>query len=54
MWKMLKCFARRFTPDPHLEELLRRNREALESKRRAARLAAHTENPVTEELQQST
>ncbi len=53
MWKMLKCFMRRFTPDPHLEELLKRNREALERKRREARLAGHTESTVTEELQQS-
>lgn len=53
MWQMLKCFVRRFTPDPHLEKLLRRNREALEKKRREARLADHAENTVTEKLQQS-
>ncbi len=53
MWRMLRCFMRRFTPDPHLEELLKRNREALERKRREARLAGHTESTVTEELQQS-
>lgn len=53
MWKMLRCFARRFTPDPHLEELLKRNREALERQRREARVATRTENPVVEELQQS-
>ena len=53
MWKMLKCFVRRFTPDPHLEELLKRNREALERKRREAQVATRTENTVVEELQQS-
>ena len=53
MWHMLKCFIGRFTTDPHLEELLRRNREALERKRQEARLAAHAENTVAEELQQN-
>ena len=54
MLQMLKCFMRRFTPDPHLEALLRRNREALEKKRREARIAVHTENTVTEEFQHGT
>ena len=53
MLKMLRCFVRRFTPDPHLEELLKRNREALERKRREAGIATRTENTVVEELQQS-
>jgi hypothetical protein len=53
MWKMFRCFAKRFTPDPYLEDLLKRNREALERKRREARLPAHTKKPVTEELQRA-
>jgi len=53
MWKMFRCFVRRFNSDPHLEELLKRNREALEEKRREVRLAAHAENLVIEELRQS-
>jgi hypothetical protein len=54
MLQMLKCFVRRFTPDPHLEALLRRNREALEKKRREARIAVQIENTVTEEFQHGT
>ena len=53
MWATLKCFVRRFTGDAHLEALLRHNREALERKRREARVSAPPDNVVMEKLKQS-
>ena len=52
MWATLKCFVRRFTGDAHLEALLRRNREALERKRREARLSLPNwhQSPMTSKL----